>query len=144
MGCHALLQGIPNPGIEPSSLVSPALADGSFATSATWEAQSCQWVETVRGHQRCVLVFHMLPLSSKYTLPLCQRACLLSPPPADTELRSASGRCRRDAAEGRALPSWLCSFSFLRLLLGLRCFPGARCPQGVAPSSIWPLPPVLS
>ena len=27
----------PNPGIEPSSLTSPALAGGFFTTSATWE-----------------------------------------------------------------------------------------------------------
>ena len=30
---------LPNPGIKPSSLMSPALAGGFFATSATWEAQ---------------------------------------------------------------------------------------------------------
>ena len=38
--CHALLQGdLPNPGIEPISLVSPALAGGFFFTpSATWNA----------------------------------------------------------------------------------------------------------
>ena len=29
---------LPNPGIEPASLVSPALADEFFTTSATWEA----------------------------------------------------------------------------------------------------------
>ena len=29
---------LPNQGIEPSSLTSPALADGFFTTSATWEA----------------------------------------------------------------------------------------------------------
>ena len=28
---------LPNPGIEPGSLMSPALADGFFTTSATWE-----------------------------------------------------------------------------------------------------------
>ena len=28
----------PDPGIEPESLVSPALAGGFFATSASWEA----------------------------------------------------------------------------------------------------------
>ena len=37
MGCHALLQGdLPGPGIEPISLMSPALAGGFFTTSATW------------------------------------------------------------------------------------------------------------
>ena len=30
---------LPYPGIEPVSLMSPALAGGFFTTSATWEAQ---------------------------------------------------------------------------------------------------------
>ena len=30
----------PNPGMEPTSFMSPALADGFFTTSTTWEAQS--------------------------------------------------------------------------------------------------------
>ena len=39
MGCHALLQGnLPNPGLEPMSLKSPALAGGFLTTSTTWEA----------------------------------------------------------------------------------------------------------
>ena len=39
VGCYALLQGdLPNPGIKPTSLVSPTLAGGFFATHATWEA----------------------------------------------------------------------------------------------------------
>ena len=29
---------LPDPGIEPKSLLSPALAGGFFTTSATWEA----------------------------------------------------------------------------------------------------------
>ena len=31
---------LPIPGIEPTSLTSPELADGFFTTSATWEAHS--------------------------------------------------------------------------------------------------------
>ena len=31
---------LPNPGIQTTSLTSPALADGFFTTSATWEALS--------------------------------------------------------------------------------------------------------
>ena len=31
-------EDLPNPGIEPTSLMSPALAGGYFTTSATWEA----------------------------------------------------------------------------------------------------------
>ena len=30
---------LPDPGIKPASLMSPALAGGFFTTSATWEAQ---------------------------------------------------------------------------------------------------------
>ena len=30
-----------DPGIEPESLMSPALAGGFFTTSATWEANTC-------------------------------------------------------------------------------------------------------
>ena len=30
---------LPDPGIKPTSLVSPALAGGSFTTCATWEAR---------------------------------------------------------------------------------------------------------
>ena len=37
VGCHCLLQGSsPFPGIELTSLASPALAGGFFTTSATW------------------------------------------------------------------------------------------------------------
>ena len=37
---HFLLQrDLPDPGIEPLSLASPALAGGFFTTSATWETQ---------------------------------------------------------------------------------------------------------
>ena len=34
---------LPNPGIEPTSLMPPALAGGFFMTSATWEALICIW-----------------------------------------------------------------------------------------------------
>jgi len=35
------LGDLPNPGMEPRSLVSPALAGRLFTTSTTWEAQGC-------------------------------------------------------------------------------------------------------
>ena len=38
VGCHAPPGVPPYPGIEPVSLVSPALTGGFFTTSATWEA----------------------------------------------------------------------------------------------------------
>ena len=34
---------LPNPGIEPTSLASPALARGFFTTDATWEAQQVSY-----------------------------------------------------------------------------------------------------
>ena len=33
------LEELPNPGIDPTSLMSPALAGGFFTTSAAWEAR---------------------------------------------------------------------------------------------------------
>ena len=40
MGCHFLLHFLlPDPGIKPASLTSPALAGRFFTTSVTWEAQ---------------------------------------------------------------------------------------------------------
>ena len=38
VGCHDLLQDLPNPGIELESLTSSAMAGGFFTTSAIWEA----------------------------------------------------------------------------------------------------------
>ena len=43
VGCHAPPGNLPNPGIEPTSLMSSALTGGFFTTSATWEAQ---WSDT--------------------------------------------------------------------------------------------------
>ena len=45
---------LPDPGIEPSSLVSPALAGGFFTTSAAWEAPHSIYIymHTWR-HKRC-------------------------------------------------------------------------------------------
>ena len=40
MGGHTLLWGgLPKSGMEPESLMSPALASGFFTISATWQAQ---------------------------------------------------------------------------------------------------------
>ena len=51
VGCHALLQGdLPNPGIQPASLMSPSLAGEFFPTNTTWEApaicESCTSLST--------------------------------------------------------------------------------------------------
>ena len=44
VGGHFLLGDLPDPGIEPMSLMSPALVGGFFTTGATWEAHmKAQW-----------------------------------------------------------------------------------------------------
>ena len=54
LGCHALLQGdLPNPGIKPTPLTSPALAGEFFTTGATWEAHICVYIYT---HMLCLCV----------------------------------------------------------------------------------------
>ena len=47
---------LPNPGIKPASLVSPALAGGFFTTSATWEA-----------HKDVLLVSHVQLFATPWT-----------------------------------------------------------------------------
>ena len=43
---HPLPWDLPNPGIEPASLMSPALAGGFFTTSTTWEAHTLTVITT--------------------------------------------------------------------------------------------------
>ena len=38
-------EGLPDPGIKPTSLRSPVLAGGFFTTSATWEAQNYHMIQ---------------------------------------------------------------------------------------------------
>ena len=38
---------LPDPGMEPTSLISPTLAGGSFITSATWEALYVVYFATI-------------------------------------------------------------------------------------------------
>ena len=44
---------VPDPGMEPTSLMSPALASGFFTISAIWEAQIHEevWAEQVSAHK---------------------------------------------------------------------------------------------
>ena len=61
VGCHALLPGdLPNPGIKPTSLMSPASAGGFFTTSATWEEELAKQdqIRTLPGRQKecCTLM----------------------------------------------------------------------------------------
>ena len=43
---------LPDPGIKPMSLMSPALAGGFFTTSATWETQMRQYIIEKEGKKR--------------------------------------------------------------------------------------------
>ena len=47
---------LPNPGIKPASLMSPALAGGFFTTSATWEAPAIYFFGViVQNYCRCII-----------------------------------------------------------------------------------------
>ena len=55
MGCHALLQrNLPDLGIKPASLTSPALAGRLFTTSAAWETHSFNYVKVKPVCIKCV------------------------------------------------------------------------------------------
>ena len=51
---------LPNPGIEPMSLLSPALAGRFFTTSTTWEANSTHTVEYFIQPLKGMKFWHML------------------------------------------------------------------------------------
>ena len=59
-GCHILFQYLPNAGIKPTSLMSPALAGRFFTTSTTWEEKK-PWIRVNRIH-----------ICSKKKQPLCK------------------------------------------------------------------------
>ena len=49
VGCHAQLQGdLPDPGINPVSPMSPALAERFFTISATWEAPFLHHIDRIQ------------------------------------------------------------------------------------------------
>ena len=59
MGGHALFQGnLPDPGIKPASLASPALAGGFFSTRITWvtlaKVTQISSVKQVTFHDQCI------------------------------------------------------------------------------------------
>ena len=41
VGCHSFFRDLPDLGVEPATPMSPALAEGFFTTSATWEGHVC-------------------------------------------------------------------------------------------------------
>ena len=57
----------PNPGIEPTSLASPALAGGFFTTSTTWEA--CSKFLLSIGFSKCPMDLQESPGSKYYSSP---------------------------------------------------------------------------
>ena len=51
---------LPDPGIEPASLMTPALAGGFFTTSATWEASLRYIPILIFGTYECYLLWQKL------------------------------------------------------------------------------------
>ena len=54
---------LPYPGVEPLSLLSPALAGGFFTTSTTWEAQEKKYITVIKGKGMCLEVRESLDWS---------------------------------------------------------------------------------
>ena len=93
MGCHFLLQGdLPDPGIKPASLMSPALAGGFFTTSTTWEAHIyvyilISYIHTYRCIYTCYFLsilfvkksFQVTPRASQKTLNFSMQITLILP-----------------------------------------------------------------
>ena len=62
VGCHALWN-LPDPGIEPRSLTSPALAGGFFTTGATWEAHLCHTIISIHLSSTIIAWLYSFQLS---------------------------------------------------------------------------------
>ena len=77
---------LPNPGIEPVSLISPALAGGLFTTSMTWEAQrrgrflanfGLTYISTVDLHRVAYSVQHTI-INIIYGSKQYQKVCVVT------------------------------------------------------------------
>ena len=67
VGCHFLLQGnLPDPGIEPISLASPALAGGFFTTEPPGKTFDLQNVLKVAAWDFCSHIIKNLHLSPNF------------------------------------------------------------------------------
>ena len=78
VGCHFLLQGIfPTQGIEPASLMSPALAGGFFTNSTIWEAQFHGVARSRTRLSDFTFTFHFHALEKEMATHSC--SCLENP-----------------------------------------------------------------
>ena len=63
--CHALLQGIfPTQGLNPTSLMSPALTGRFFTTSTTWEAPDSVHYSVIH----CLSMYDLITIAVKAVL----------------------------------------------------------------------------
>ena len=79
VGCHALWN-LPNPGIEPRSLTSPALAGGFFTTGATWETHPYHTIISIHLSSTTIAWLYSLQLylyatSIWFSQNLCEVVC---------------------------------------------------------------------
>ena len=95
VGCHALPGDLPNPGIKPASLTSPALAGRFFTTTATWEAPNEGIIPSYRKQKK----ENGCQTSTKTAMPLtsCVGPALLQL----LEARSSGSRKQGQSNEGR-------------------------------------------
>ena len=62
VGCHALWN-LPDPGIEPRSFTSPALAGGFFTTCITWAAHLCHTIISIHLSSTTIAWLYSFQLS---------------------------------------------------------------------------------
>ena len=72
---------LPDPGIEPQSLISPILAGGFFTTSATWEAPNCTYFKyNLWWALTYACTCETITIESEYTCHPQNASCLLAIP----------------------------------------------------------------
>ena len=74
-------ENLPNPGIEPVSLMSPALSGRFFTTGATWEAHWLCWHNKIFPNH----TESLFPNRNNFFFWPCQEACRILIPPPGTE-----------------------------------------------------------
>ena len=65
---------LPDPGIEPTTLMSPPLVGGFFTTSVIWEAQTHVWI-LIDFHNLIIKESHSLNITSKNNVLLWTERC---------------------------------------------------------------------
>ena len=103
-GHRALLQGnLPDPGMKPMSLMTPALACGFFTTSTTWEAWVVTWDYYINLTGNYFTTYFESPYCTSYTSIFICQFCLNKP-------------------ENKYFSPYKFFFSLIQILVPIHCF----------------------